>query len=100
MQRWDEGLAKAAQSWTSKCIYAHGPLDASGGMVDGHGQNIYIWSNSYLNVTRGTYMWYDEKLYYNYDDDSCSKEPCGHYKQVSLIYLLYIKTVYSLPTVV
>ena len=89
VQKWNSQLAQLAQTWSDNCVWAHGQPQfdpATVGYTENNiGQNIALYSDySYSSVTGAVQGWFDEKPYYNYDDQSCSAPPgCGHYTQVS-----------------
>ncbi|GLC35009.1 hypothetical protein PLESTM_000269000 [Pleodorina starrii] len=71
---WDEGLAAAAQQWSSQCTWQH----ASGNF----GQNLA--SGSYRKVTDPLYginLWYIEICNYDFSNPGYS-EATGHFTQM------------------
>eukprot|EP00057_Strongylocentrotus_purpuratus_P005109 XP_003730238.1 PREDICTED: uncharacterized protein LOC593642 isoform X1 [Strongylocentrotus purpuratus] len=83
---WDDTLASMAQEWSDGCLYEHGnPANTS--PFSAVGQNLYIRyglaaPGTPEDGTRATEAWYNEDVYYNYEDMTCqSGEQCGHYTQ-------------------
>ncbi|XP_040908517.1 R3H domain containing-like [Toxotes jaculatrix] len=74
---WDEGLAKSADSWASRCIWDHGPTQAMKYM----GQNLSITSGRYQSITDLVGSWYDERHHFSYPN-RCSGSVCSHYTQM------------------
>ncbi|XP_019108568.1 peptidase inhibitor R3HDML [Larimichthys crocea] len=74
---WDEGLAKSADSWASRCIWDHGPTQAMRYM----GQNLSITSGRYQSITDLIRSWYDERHHFSYPN-RCSGSVCSHYTQM------------------
>ncbi|XP_053174442.1 R3H domain containing-like [Scomber japonicus] len=74
---WDEGLAKSADSWASRCIWDHGPPQAMKYL----GQNLSITTGRYQSITDLVRSWYDERHYFSYPN-RCSGPVCSHYTQM------------------
>ncbi|XP_044065971.1 R3H domain containing-like isoform X2 [Siniperca chuatsi] len=74
---WDEGLAKSADSWASRCVWDHGPTQAMKYM----GQNLSITSGRYQSITDLVRSWYDERHHFSYPN-RCSGSVCSHYTQM------------------
>ncbi|XP_056154976.1 R3H domain containing-like [Lampris incognitus] len=74
---WDEGLAKSADSWASRCIWDHGPTQAMRHM----GQNLSIISGRFHSVTELVRSWNEERRHFSYPD-SCGGAVCSHYTQM------------------
>ncbi|KAM3872135.1 peptidase inhibitor R3HDML [Diretmus argenteus] len=74
---WDEGLAKSADSWASRCIWDHGPTQAMRYM----GQNLSINSGRYPSITDLVRSWRDERHHFSYPN-RCSGSVCSHYTQM------------------
>ncbi|KAM9351051.1 peptidase inhibitor R3HDML [Symphorus nematophorus] len=74
---WDEGLAKSADSWASRCIWDHGPTQAMKYM----GQNLSITSGRYQSITDLVKSWYNERQHFSYPN-RCSGSVCSHYTQM------------------
>ncbi|XP_044489973.1 L-type lectin-domain containing receptor kinase IX.2-like [Mangifera indica] len=76
---WNDTVAVYARDYayqrTEDCTaeYSHGP----------YGENLANWSGS-VNLS-GTYIinkWASERLFYDYDSNSCTKSRCGNYTQI------------------
>ncbi|KAM9856126.1 peptidase inhibitor R3HDML [Aulostomus maculatus] len=74
---WDEGLAKSADSWASRCIWDHGPPQAMKYL----GQNLSVTSGRYQSITDLVRSWYNEKQNFSYPN-RCSGSVCSHYTQM------------------
>ncbi|XP_041656072.1 R3H domain containing-like isoform X1 [Cheilinus undulatus] len=74
---WDEGLAKSADSWASRCIWDHGPTQA----MKYIGQNLSITSGRYQSITDLMQSWYNERNHFSYPN-RCSGSVCSHYTQM------------------
>ncbi|KAM7411230.1 hypothetical protein PAMA_021290 [Pampus argenteus] len=74
---WDEGLAKSADSWASRCVWDHGPSHAMKYM----GQNLSITSGRYQSITDLVRSWYDERNRFSYPN-RCTGSVCSHYTQM------------------
>ncbi|KAM4563622.1 peptidase inhibitor R3HDML [Odontesthes bonariensis] len=74
---WDEGLAKLADSWASKCIWDHGPTNA----MKYIGQNMSITSGRYQSIAELIRSWHDERHHFSYPN-RCSGSVCSHYTQM------------------
>jgi uncharacterized protein YkwD len=77
---WSETIASSAQAYAdilgAKGVMEH---DASN---DKYGENLAIASYK-ISYTDATNMWYAEKPFYHYDENSCDTgEVCGHYTQI------------------
>jgi len=120
---WDEGLAKVAQNYSSKCIWGHNPNRAS--QLKGYlnsatfdyvnqylGENLFISTGPETidTVLAGIAYWYNEHQYYTYGPvegaGTCqSGQQCGHYTQLVWAKTRYVgcgytkcPTVQNLPT--
>ncbi|XP_008314271.1 GLIPR1-like protein 1 [Cynoglossus semilaevis] len=83
---WDEGLAVTARAWAKHCTFEHNiylddarrmhPTFSSVGenIWTGHPPSEFVLKNAIKH-------WVDEKMFYNYSENSCSNM-CGHYTQV------------------
>jgi len=83
---WNEALASMAQSWAAGCDWSHGqPKLDTDQPFDVIGQNLYmVTGRKAVNLTDAVQLWFDEKMYYNYDKLECAAHKmCGHYTQVS-----------------
>jgi len=80
--RWNDDLAKQAQSAASACKFAH-TSDRDNKFGFRHiGQNIYVATHGFQSGYPVKH-WWDEKTDYDYGSLSCAKgEHCGHYTQV------------------
>ncbi|XP_074499446.1 peptidase inhibitor R3HDML [Sebastes fasciatus] len=74
---WDEGLAKSADSWASRCVWDHGPTQAMRYM----GQNLSVTSGRYQSITDLVRSWYEERHHFSYPN-RCSGSVCSHYTQM------------------
>ncbi|KAI3357802.1 hypothetical protein L3Q82_016190 [Scortum barcoo] len=74
---WDEGLAKSADSWASRCIWDHGPTQA----IKYMGQNLSVTSGRYQSITDLVKSWYEERHHFSYPN-RCSGYVCSHYTQM------------------
>ncbi|XP_035765143.1 peptidase inhibitor R3HDML [Neolamprologus brichardi] len=74
---WDEGLAKSADSWASRCVWDHGPTQA----MKYVGQNLSVTSGRYQSITDLVRSWNDERHHFSYPN-RCSGSVCSHYTQV------------------
>ncbi|XP_028307868.1 peptidase inhibitor R3HDML [Gouania willdenowi] len=74
---WDEGLAKSADSWASRCVWDHGPTQAMKYM----GQNLSVTSGRYQSITDLVRSWYNERHRFSYPN-KCSGSVCSHYTQM------------------
>ncbi|KAI9515598.1 hypothetical protein NQZ68_023248 [Dissostichus eleginoides] len=74
---WDEGLAKSADSWASRCVWDHGPTQAMRYM----GQNLSITTGRYQSITDLVRSWYEERHHFSYPN-RCSGAVCSHYTQM------------------
>ncbi|XP_029975161.1 peptidase inhibitor R3HDML [Salarias fasciatus] len=74
---WDEGLAKSASSWASRCVWDHGPTQALKYM----GQNLSISSGRYNSITDLIRSWSEERNHFSYPN-RCSGSVCSHYTQM------------------
>ncbi|XP_059189031.1 R3H domain containing-like [Centropristis striata] len=74
---WDQGLAKSADSWASRCVWDHGPTQAMRYM----GQNLSITSGRYQSITDLVRSWYEERHHFSYPN-RCSGSVCSHYTQM------------------
>ncbi|KAM3618622.1 uncharacterized protein V6R79_022623 [Siganus canaliculatus] len=74
---WDEGLAKSADSWASRCVWGHGPAQAMRSM----GQNLSVTSGRYQTITDLVRPWYDERHHFSYPN-KCTGSVCSHYTQM------------------
>uniref|UniRef100_A0A3Q2V873 R3H domain containing-like n=1 Tax=Haplochromis burtoni TaxID=8153 RepID=A0A3Q2V873_HAPBU len=74
---WDEGLAKSADSWASRCVWDHGPTQA----MKYVGQNLSVTSGRYQSITDLVRSWNDERHHFSYPN-RCSGSVCSHYTQM------------------
>uniref|UniRef100_A0A673AQ70 R3H domain containing-like n=1 Tax=Sphaeramia orbicularis TaxID=375764 RepID=A0A673AQ70_9TELE len=74
---WDEGLAKSADSWASRCVWDHGPSQAMKYL----GQNLSVTSGRYQSITDLVRSWYEERHHFSYPS-RCSGSVCSHYTQM------------------
>ncbi|OMP12302.1 Allergen V5/Tpx-1-related protein [Corchorus olitorius] len=75
---WDEQVAAYAQKYANQRIGDCGLVHSGGS----YGENI-AWSSGELSATDAVKMWVDEKLYYDYQSNTCASDQiCGHYTQV------------------
>ncbi|XP_071403652.1 peptidase inhibitor R3HDML [Centroberyx affinis] len=74
---WDEGLAKSADSWASRCIWDHGPTQTMRYL----GQNLSVNSGRYRSITDMVRSWHDERHQFSYPN-RCSGPVCSHYTQM------------------
>ncbi|XP_030279511.1 peptidase inhibitor R3HDML [Sparus aurata] len=74
---WDEGLAKSADSWASRCVWDHGPPQAMKYM----GQNLSITTGRYQSITDLVKSWHEERHHFSYPN-RCSGSVCSHYTQM------------------
>ena len=70
---WSRKLASNATSHAKRCTFDHDD--------DPSGQNIAGGGNP-KNLAPMIDLFYVEKVRYDFDTDTCRKEPCGHYTQV------------------
>ena len=77
-----------AEDWAQGCHWSHGQPDRDPDQLpfDSLGQNLYVYNGTF-DAPNGIQIFYDEKVYYNYDTGACSKPPCGHYTQVGFFLL-------------
>ncbi|KAI3715937.1 hypothetical protein L6452_22929 [Arctium lappa] len=71
---WDPELAKAAESWAQQrkdCKMIHSGRS---------GENMA--SGPDINGSYAVQMWVDERPNYDYKENKCTKDMCGHYTQV------------------
>jgi len=90
LMHWDCGLERFAANYLQNCMYAHS-TQSSRINLEGFwyvGENLK-WGASSVegeklpkNITAAIKEWYDEVKGYDYRDNYCYKEPCGHYTQV------------------
>uniref|UniRef100_A0A3Q3JEJ0 SCP domain-containing protein n=1 Tax=Monopterus albus TaxID=43700 RepID=A0A3Q3JEJ0_MONAL len=83
---WDEGLAITARAWAKYCVFEHNiHLKDTRRMhptFSSVGENIWVgYPPSSFSVKIAIENWVNEKQYYNYNSNTCSKV-CGHYTQV------------------
>ncbi|KAM6895801.1 glioma pathogenesis-related protein 1 [Xenentodon cancila] len=83
---WDEGLAITARAWARHCVFDHNIYLQDARRMhptfSSVGENIWTFSSqSFFNATRAIVSWENEKMYYNYQANACSKV-CGHYTQM------------------
>ncbi|OMO92200.1 Allergen V5/Tpx-1-related protein [Corchorus olitorius] len=75
---WDKQVAAYAQGYANQRIGDCGLVHSGGS----YGENI-AWSSGDLSATDAVKMWVDEKVYYNYQSNTCASDQiCGHYTQV------------------
>ncbi|OMO92165.1 Allergen V5/Tpx-1-related protein [Corchorus olitorius] len=75
---WDKQVAAYAQGYANQRIGDCGLVHSGGS----YGENIAM-STGDLSATDAVKMWVDEKVYYNYQSNTCaSNQICGHYTQV------------------
>ncbi|XP_076023102.1 peptidase inhibitor R3HDML [Genypterus blacodes] len=74
---WDEGLARSADSWASRCIWDHGPTHSMRYM----GQNLSVTSGRYRFITDLVRSWHDERHRFTYPN-RCKGSVCSHYTQM------------------
>ncbi|XP_055043729.2 peptidase inhibitor R3HDML isoform X2 [Misgurnus anguillicaudatus] len=74
---WDERLAKSAESWSSQCIWDHGPPH----VLRHTGQNLSVISGRYRSIIDLVKSWYDERHSFSYPN-RCTGFVCSHYTQV------------------
>ncbi|OMO95116.1 Allergen V5/Tpx-1-related protein [Corchorus olitorius] len=75
---WDKQVAAYAQGYANQRIGDCGLVHSGGS----YGENI-AWSSGELSATDAVKMWVDEKVYYNYQSNTCASDQiCGHYTQV------------------
>ncbi|XP_047455817.1 R3H domain containing-like [Mugil cephalus] len=79
---WDDGLAKSADSWASRCVWEHGPTQA----MKYVGQNLSVTSGRYQSITDLVRSWYEERHRFSYPN-RCSGSVCSHYTQLWRILL-------------
>jgi len=77
---WNTSLASLAATWAARCEYKHPETDVHPQFV-GVGQNS--WQLPSDNAVQAVYVFYNEKEYYTYDNNTCDPgKECGHYTQV------------------
>ncbi|XP_034529533.1 GLIPR1-like protein 1 [Notolabrus celidotus] len=78
---WDEDLAITAREWATKCLFEHNP-NRRRPNSNSVGENLWVgYPPSFFNVLGSIKSWDDEKQYYDFDSQACTKV-CGHYTQV------------------
>ncbi|XP_071788902.1 GLIPR1-like protein 1 [Asterias amurensis] len=80
---WNDDLAKMAQAWSEKCVFAHGQPDGITSPFPHVGQNLYVASGTVVAPPDGQVVskyWHDEVAFFDFDDNECSGV-CGHYTQ-------------------
>jgi len=89
LQRWSDRLGQLAQEWADRCVYEHRPPSSYNPQDYGFssvGENIWAFSDDSNTIPdKPIQDWFDEKRYYHYNSNYCSKEPCGHYTTVSTV---------------
>uniref|UniRef100_A0A8C8ZAL0 R3H domain containing like n=1 Tax=Prolemur simus TaxID=1328070 RepID=A0A8C8ZAL0_PROSS len=83
---WDERLARSAEAWATRCIWAHGPSQ----LMRYVGQNLSIHSGRYRSVVDLMKSWSEEKqhLFPALKDCDphcpwhCRGSACSHYTQM------------------
>ncbi|XP_077957212.1 GLIPR1-like protein 1 [Gasterosteus aculeatus] len=83
---WDEALAITARAWARHCVYEHNSYLKDVRRVhptfSSVGENIWAgYPPSSFHVTGAIKNWVDEKQFYTYSSNVCTKV-CGHYTQV------------------
>ncbi|KAG6554710.1 hypothetical protein Mapa_003729 [Marchantia paleacea] len=77
--KWNQNLANYASNWAKNLARRNCPLTHSDGQ---YGENIF-WASWSSKPSDAVNAWVDEKKYYNYASNSCTKDKvCGHYTQV------------------
>ncbi|XP_060696027.1 GLIPR1-like protein 1 [Hemiscyllium ocellatum] len=85
-ESWDAGLAKTARAWSKTCSSKRNPhLKRKGEahpIFETVGENIYVVSGDFT-IKDAVKAWYDEEMYYNFDDNKCNKKNmCERYTQL------------------
>ena len=89
MMQWDDNIAAFAQEYAERCAFDHstsGERSSSTGISGWIGENLYLTSGRLSGTPIGGAVvdpWVGEKAFYNFATNACSREPCGHYTQVS-----------------
>ncbi len=95
LQQWSCCAQSKAKAWAAECsLGSKWSENPHGNMHPDYGQNVgrkyrkmpptpenRPSDADFLEIVN---LWYNEKMFYVYDDDSCEKgQQCGHYKAVS-----------------
>ena len=83
MKVWNDDLARVAQNYAEKCVFAHN-LDRTSQQSSFTciGENIAAETGA-ANYTQLVQLWDDESMNYIYSTMSCTPgKQCGHYTQV------------------
>ena len=85
VKTWNSYLAEMAQAWSAKCLWEHGQPAGYNTFSLPYtyvGQNLYATMGT-LNVTAAITSWWNERVNYNYGNNTCDAgKMCGHYTQV------------------
>ncbi|KAM6216427.1 LOW QUALITY PROTEIN: GLIPR1-like protein 2 [Rhynchocyon petersi] len=82
---WDVALSRTARAWGKKCMvktngYLEDPFMAHP-KYNGIGENIWIGPENEFTASIAIRSWYEEKKYYNFENNTCRGE-CSHYLQL------------------
>ena len=91
---WNNELAKIAQSYANKCVFAHNADRSSQSETYSYvGENLYASVGSAADYDAAVQSWYNEVENFDYDSNSCAEnKACGHYTQVNYIHVAIIGT--------
>jgi uncharacterized protein YkwD len=72
---WSDDAAATAQDWANRCVFEHRqPND--------FGENLALFSQAGVPPRDVVDLWASEAPDYDYADNACTGEQCGHYTQI------------------
>ena len=85
-----EAQLEKVHAYKKKCLFIFLPFLIQGARLsyDSVGQNMFRGSNDRFNWTTASQAWFNERLDYHYDNDTCKpNKECGHYTQVRSLWV-------------
>ena len=89
VQVWSAELSQVAQDYAERCVFDHNDQRTSQQSTFTYiGENLAVTTAGNVNYTSLVRSWYNENQDYSYQTNSCaSGAVCGHYTQVTHIYI-------------
>ena len=71
---WDSALSVLAKNWADGCLFEHSQGDT--------GENLAFHTDPDTTPETIVGLWAAEVAGYDYTNNACTAEPCGHYTQI------------------